>query len=291
MPRFGAHMSISGGLHLALERGQAIGCASIQIFTRNQTRWKSARRTPQELEQYRQALAATGIEPVVAHAIYLINLASPDQEVRAKSEAAFVEELERCYEAGIPYLVMHPGSHKDTGIEQGIARIADGINRAYAAHPEFAPGRPGGVMCLLENTAGQGATIGRSFVELAEIAARIDDPATIGYCFDTAHGLAGGYEFRTAEGYQATWAEFDALLGLDKLRCFHLNDSQFDLHQGRDRHQHIGQGFVGLEAFRMLVNDPRFTDLPMLLETPKSADMRQDVENMARLKSLLASET
>ena len=291
MPRFGAHMSISGGLHLAVERGQAIGCESIQIFTRNQMRWKSAKRTPPELEQYRQALAKSGIAPVVAHAIYLINLASPDQDVRAKSEAAFVEELERCYEADIPYLVMHPGSHKDTGIEQGIARIADSINRAYATHPEFVPSKQRGVMCLLENTAGQGATIGRSFEELAEISAQIDDPATIGYCFDTAHGLAAGYELRTAEGYRATWTQFDALLGLERLRCFHLNDSKFDLEQGRDRHEHIGKGFMGLEAFRMLVNDPRFAALPMLLETPKSADMHEDVENMARLKSLLAPET
>lgn len=288
MPRFGAHMSISGGLHLALERGHSIGCESIQIFTRNQTRWTSKKRTPEELEQYRQTLSETGITPVVAHAIYLINLASPDEPVRTKSEAAFEEELARCHEAGIPYLVMHPGSHKDTGLEQGISRIAEGINRAYAAHPEFVPSEENGVMCLLENTAGQGSTIGRSFVELAQIAEQIGEPSTIGFCFDTAHGLAAGYELRTVEGYEATWAQFDKLLGIEKLHCFHLNDSKFDLRQGRDRHQHIGEGFLGLEAFRMLVNDPRFIDLPMLLETPKGADLREDVENLRKLKGLLA---
>ena len=281
-------MSISGGLHRALERGHSIGCESIQIFTRNQMRWKSKKRTPKELEQYQQTLSETGIAPVVAHAIYLINLASPDKPVRAKSDAAFVEELERCYQAGIPYLVMHPGSHKGTGLEQGIARIAEGINRAYATHPEFVPSDQGGVMCLLENTAGQGATIGHSFIELAQIADQIDNPSTIGYCFDTAHGLAAGYELGTPEGYEATWAQFDELLGLEKLRCFHLNDSKYDLGQRRDRHQHIGEGFVGMEAFRMLVNDPRFVDLPMLLETPKSADLHEDVENLTKLKGLLA---
>lgn len=280
-------MSISGGLHLALERGHKIGCESIQIFTRNQTRWKSKKRTPQELDQYRQTQSDTGIAPVVAHAIYLINLASPDEPVRAKSQAAFEEELARCHEAGIPYLVMHPGSHKSTGLEQGIARIAEGINRAYAAHPEFIPSDQGGVTCLLENTAGQGATIGRSFIELAQIAEQIDQPTTIGYCFDTAHGLAAGYELRTSEGYEATWTQFDELLGLDKLCCFHLNDSKYDLKQRRDRHQHIGEGFVGLQAFRILVNDPRFVHLPMLLETPKSADLHEDVENLAKLKRLI----
>jgi deoxyribonuclease-4 len=281
-------MSISGGLHLALERGHAIGCESIQIFTRNQTRWKSKPRTPEELQQYRQAQLETGIAPVVAHAIYLINLASPDEPVRSKSTAAFEEELARCYQAGIPYLVMHPGSHKGSGLQQGIARIAKGINRAYATHPEYIPSDQGGVMCLLENTAGQGATIGRSFDELAQIAAQIADPSTVGYCFDTAHALAAGYELRTSEGYETLWTQFDTLLGLDKLRCFHLNDSKYDLGERRDRHQHIGEGFVGLDGFRLLVNDPRFTDLPMLLETPKDVDMHQDAENLNRLRTLLA---
>ena len=162
------------------------------------------------------------------------------------------------------------------------------ISGAYSAHPEYVPAGGGGVMTVLENTAGQGATIGRSFEELAAITAQLDDPACIGYCFDTAHGLASGYELRTPQGYKATWAQLDDLLGLENLRCFHLNDSKHDLGQRRDRHQHIGEGFVGLEAFRMLVNDPLFVDLPMLLETPKGPDMHQDVENMARLKNLMS---
>ena len=283
MPRLGAHMSIAGGLHKALERGHSIGCDAIQIFTRNSNRWKSRPRTPRELEVYRRTLAETGISPVVAHAIYLINLASPEDAVRAKSNAAYQEELARCHEAGIPYLVIHPGSHKGSGLERGIVRIAEGINRAYEQHPEYK------VITLLENTAGQGDTIGRTFEELRRIADLIADRSRIGYCFDTAHALASGYELRTPEGYDATFAHFDEVLGLERLYCFHLNDSKYDLGTGRDRHEHIGKGYLGLEPFRMLLNDPRFAELPMLLETPKGPDMREDVENLAVLRSLIAS--
>ena len=281
MPRLGAHMSISGGLHKALERGKSIDCQTIQLFTRNSNRWKAKQRTPEELELYRQTLAETAIHPVVAHAIYLINLASPDDTVSTKSNAGFAEELARCHEAGIPYLVIHPGSHMDSGLELGTARIAEAISRAYAEHPEYA------VITLLENTAGQGHTIGRTFEELAQIAEAVQDPSRIGYCLDTAHGLASGYELRTPEGYAKTFARFDQILGLDNLHCFHLNDSKYDLSAGRDRHEHIGEGFVGLDAFRFLLNDPRFADLPMLLETPKGAEMIEDVENLAILRGLM----
>ena len=282
MPRLGAHMSIAGGLHKALERGQSIGCETIQLFTRNSNRWKSKPRTPEDLALYRETLARTDIDPVVAHAIYLINLASPDDAVRAKSNDAIDEELARCHEAGIPYLVLHPGSHKGTGLERGIARIAAGLNRAYAAHPEYT------VITLLENTAGQGDTIGRSFEELASIAEQVEDPAHVGYCFDTAHGLASGYELRTVQGYEDTFARFERLLGLQRLFCLHLNDSKYDLNEGRDRHTHIGQGYLGLEPFRLILNDPRLVDMPMLLETPKGKDLQEDVENLALLHSLIA---
>lgn len=286
MPRLGAHMSILGGLHLALERGHSIGCETIQLFTRNSNRWKSKARTPEELEQYRETVAQTGIDPVVAHAIYLINLASPEKRVHAQSNEAFREELARCHEAGIPYLVLHPGSHKGTGLEQGIARIARGIGEAYAEHPEYT------VVTLLENTAGQGDTIGRTFEELAQIEALCREGGGgacphIGYCFDTAHALASGYEIRTAAGYEETMARFDQVLGLERLRCFHLNDSKADLGSHLDRHEQIGQGHVGVETFRMLLNDPRFADLPMLLETPKDDDLHQDVENLALLRGLI----
>ena len=290
MPRLGAHMSIAGGLHKALERGQSIGCESIQLFTRNNTRWHAKKRTADELALFRQTRRKTGIYPVVAHAIYLINLASPDPKVRSRSNTAFVEELERCHEAGIPYLVLHPGSHKGTGLEQGIARIAQGINRAYDEHPEYAPGQEDGVTTLLENTAGQGASIGRTFEELARIADQIENPAYIGYCLDTAHALAGGYDLRTRQGYQEAFHQFDRLLGLDKLHCLHLNDSKYDLGENKDRHTHIGQGYLGIEAFRMLLNDARLHALPMLLETPKGKGMEEDVKNLALLRSLIQEE-
>jgi deoxyribonuclease-4 len=278
-------MSILGGLHLALERGHSIGCETIQLFTRNSARWKAKARTPEELGLYRETLALTGIDPVFAHAIYLINLASSDKRVRAQSNEAFREELARCHEAGIPYLVLHPGSHKGTGLEPGIARIARGIHEAYAEHPEYT------VVTLLENTAGQGDTIGRTFEELAQIEAHCrkgngGQCPYIGYCFDTAHALASGYDIRTAEGYTETMAHFNEVLDLDRLHCFHLNDSKTDLGSHRDRHEQIGQGYVGLETFRMLLNDARFADRPMLLETPKDDDLHQDVKNLALLRSL-----
>jgi len=281
MPRFGAHMSIRGGLDKAVERGQSIGCQTIQLFLRNSNRWKANPRTPEDLALYQEVLAQSGIAPVVAHAIYLINLASPDDTVHTQSIAAFDEELARCHEAGIPYLVLHPGSHRGSGLDQGIARIAEHINRAYDAHPEYA------VVTLLENTAGLGDTIGRTFEELAQIAEQIADPSHIGYCFDTAHALASGHEIRTPQGYAQTFARFDAILGLDKLYCLHLNDSKCDLGGVCDRHEHIGEGYIGLEGFRLLVNDPRFANTPMLLETPKGDDLQEDIENLARLYSLL----
>lgn len=282
LPRLGAHMSISGGLHLALERGHSIGCDTIQLFTRNNLRWKAQPRTEEELALYRETLAHTGIEPVVAHAIYLINLAAPDKRVHNKSNAAYRDELARCHEAAIPYLVLHPGSHKGRGLETGIERIAEGIRRAYASFPEYT------VITLLENTAGQGDTIGRTFEELAHIAALTGD-VPLGYCFDTAHALASGYDIRTAEGYEAVLDEFDRILGLDKLYCVHLNDSKIELGSQVDRHEQIGQGYVGLEAFRLLLNDPRLTGKPMLLETPKSDDLHEDVENLRLLRGLIQS--
>ena len=281
MPRFGAHTSIAGGLHLALERATALGCDTVQIFLRNNLRWRARARTPEELARFRETLAASKLEPVVAHAIYLINLASPEEEVHAQSIEAFSEELARCHEAGIPYLVLHPGSHKGEGLEEGIARIARTINAAYDAHPEYE------VVTLLENTAGQGNVIGRTFEELAHIAAQIEDPAHVGYCFDTAHALAAGYELRTPEGYQETFARFERVLGLDKLRCVHVNDSRYDLDGGADEHRNIGEGYLDVEAFRMLVNDPRFASMPMILETPTGEDMSGYAADLALLRSLV----
>jgi deoxyribonuclease-4 len=273
-------MSINGGLHVALERGASIGCETIQLFTRNNVRWKASPRTEEELDLYRETLVRTGIDPVIAHAIYLINLASPDPRVRGLSIEAYREELARCHEAQIPYLVLHPGSHLGNGLGTGIARIAEAIRSTYDRHPEY------GVVTLLENTAGQGDTIGRSFEELDQITTLAGD-VPLGYCFDTAHALASGYDIRTPDAYAAVMEDFDRVLGLDKLHCFNLNDSKSPLDAQTDRHEQIGKGHVGLAAFRLLLNDVRFRERPMLLETPKGDDLAEDIENLALLRGMI----
>lgn len=279
--RLGAHMSIAGGVSKALERGYSIGCEAIQIFTKNQRQWKAKPLEPDEIERFKQKRAETGIHPVVAHDTYLINLGSPDETAWQKSLDAYIHELERCEVLSIPYLVMHPGSHMGSGEEAGLRRIAEGLNRAHAATPGFR------VITLLETTAGQGTNLGYRFEQLASIREMVAEPERVAICFDTCHAFAAGYELRTPEGYAETMAEFDRILGLDLLRCFHLNDSKTDLGSRVDRHQHIGQGLLGLEPFRLLLNDPRFAALPGLLETPKGKEMREDIENLRVLRSLV----
>jgi len=275
-------MSIAGGVSRALERGRSIGCEAIQIFTKNQRQWKAKPLEPQEIEQFRLKQAETGISPVVAHDSYLINLGSPDETAWQKSLEAYILELERCEALNIPYLVMHPGSHMGSGEETGLRRIAEGLNRAHAATPGFR------VITLLETTAGQGTNLGYRFEHLATIREMVEERERVAICFDTCHAFAAGYELRTPEAYAETMAEFERILGFDLLRCFHLNDSKSDLGSHIDRHEHIGHGLLGLEPFRLLLNDPRFADLPGLLETPKGKEMREDVENLRVLRSLVA---
>jgi len=281
--RLGAHMSIAGGISKALERGHSIGCEAIQMFTKNQRQWKARPLDPREIEQFKLKQAETGIKPVVAHDSYLINLGSPDEAAWQKSLQAYILELERCEALGIPYLVMHPGSHMGSGEEAGLRRIAEGLNRAHAATPGFR------VITLLETTAGQGTNLGYRFEQLAAIREMVEEQERVAICFDTCHAFAAGYDLRTPEAYAETMAEFDRILGFDLLRCFHLNDSKSDLGSRVDRHQHIGQGLLGLEPFRLLLNDPRFADLPGLLETPKGKEMREDIENLRVLRSLIAN--
>lgn len=279
--RFGAHMSIAGGVDRAVDRAAQVDCDSVQIFTKNNNQWRAKPIPPEQVERFTQRLAETGIGPVVAHDSYLINLASQDYELWEKSIEAFRVELERCDVLGVPYLVTHPGSHGGAGEEVGIRRVAEALDRVHAALPDQR------VMTLLEITAGQGNTLGDRFEELAGIRALVAAPELVGYCFDTCHAFAAGYELRTAEGYAETMEAFDRVLGLENLRAFHLNDSKRDLGSRIDRHDHIGQGVIGLEGFRHVVNDPRFVDLPGLLETPKSEDLHEDAENLARLRALV----
>ncbi|GAB4202052.1 MAG: deoxyribonuclease IV [Roseiflexaceae bacterium] len=278
--KFGAHMSISGGLHRAFEQGERAGCDTIQIFSKNQQQWRAKPLTEQEIALFKAEQARTGFGPLVVHDSYLINLASPKDDLWQKSIAAFSEELERCAALGIPYLVTHPGAHTGSGEETGLRREAEALNRLFEA------GVGGDVTVLLEITAGQGTVLGHRFEHLALLFELVEQRQRLGVCVDTCHLLAAGYEFRTPEAYATTFAEFDRLIGLEQIKVFHVNDSQKDLGSRVDRHTHIGDGCIGLEGFRLLVNDARFADRPMILETPKGDDLAEDIANLAKLRGL-----
>ncbi|MCS6888598.1 deoxyribonuclease IV [Chloroflexus sp.] len=284
MPRFGAHMSISGGVSKSFARGESVGLEAMQIFAKNERQWTAKPISAEEAAAFRAEQERTGIHPVVVHDSYLINLAAPADELREKSIAAFADELERCAQLNIPYLVTHPGAHTGIGEEAGLARVADAINRLLAE------GIGGATMILLETTAGQGTALGYRFEHLARLLELIPYHDRVGVCVDTCHIFAAGYDIRDADSYQATFAELDRLVGLERVKCFHLNDSQKDVGSRVDRHAHIGQGCIGVEAFRLLVNDPRFANLPMIIETPKGEDMAEDRMNLALLRSLVQAD-
>lgn len=282
-PRFGAHISTAGGVSNAFARAASIGCEAMQIFTRNNNRWHSKPISTAEIERWQALDAQHDIHPVVSHAAYLINLGSPDPDKWQKSIDAFVDELQRAEALSLLGVVLHPGSHMGKGEAAGIERIAAGLDRCH----EHTAGYK--TLTLLETTAGTGNHLGYRFQQLAAIRERCAQPGRVAVCFDTCHVLAAGYDIRTPAGYEETMAEFMAHLGLDLLKCFHLNDSKHELGERKDRHTHIGEGYVGLEGFRHLVNDERFARVPMLLETPKGKDMAEDVENLAVLRGLVAT--
>ncbi len=282
MPLLGAHMSVSGGLSTAFERAQSIGINTMQVFTKNQNRWEQRPASQGEIDAWFQAQAATGIGPVVSHAAYLLNLGTPDDALWEKSVKALADELTRAEQLGITGVVFHPGAHMESGEEAGIARIVAGVDRAHALTPGYK------TLTLLETTAGQGTALGYRFEQLQAVLAGVHEQERVGVCFDTCHVFAAGYDLRTPETYAATMSEFDRLLGLDRLKCFHFNDSKKGLGSRVDRHDHIGSGMLGLSAFGFILNDPRFTGTPMVLETPKSEDMHEDVENLKMLRGLIA---
>jgi len=279
--RLGAHMSVAGGVSNAPQRGHSIGCDAIQLFTRNQRQWRSKPPSPDEIDRYKLSVSETGIQPIVAHNSYLINLASPDPVMWEKSLQAYVLELGICQTLGIRYLVMHPGSHVGSGEEAGLSQVALALDKAYelAASSE--------VVTLLETTAGQGTSLGHRFEHLASIRDAAASADRIAVCFDSAHVFAAGYDLRSAETYEETMTRFADTIGLELLKCFHLNDSKRPLGSRVDRHEHIGQGEIGLEFFRVLINDERFAGQPGLLETPKGPELREDVENLRLLRSLV----
>ena len=277
----GAHMSISGGLHLAIDRAVAAGCNAVQVFTRNSNQWKGKPVSEADAALFRSKFAASGLHEVISHDIYLINLASPPGETRDKSLAAFRDELETCARLGINKVVMHPGSHLADSPQTGLARVIEAFDQLFAEVPQF-EGR-----VLIETTAGQGSNLGRTFEELATIIKGSRFPEKFGVCFDTCHTFAAGYDTATEAGYRDTMEQFDRLIGVERLLCFHLNDSKKGLGSRVDRHEHIGQGTLGLNPFRFILNDPRFAAVPKILETPKGDNDEMDAVNLGILRGLV----
>ena len=274
-------MSIEGGLHKAFERISFVKGKSLQIFSKNQRQWTAPPLTEVEVRQFKEAWEQWGRGPVGVHDSYLINLANPDPQKSNRAVAAFADEIERAALLDIPYLIMHPGSHVGSGIEAGLEQLTTNLDRAFAK-----AAKAQSVIVLLETTAGQGTGLGSSFEELAYIINNSGYGDRLGVCFDTCHAFAAGYDISTRKGYNKTFSDFDALIGLDRLKFFHLNDSKKGLGARVDRHTHIGKGKIGLTGFRFLMNDPRFAHHPMVLETPKGKDLKEDIENLGLLRSL-----
>ena len=307
MPRLGAHLSIAGGLPRAVDRAQASRCEALQIFTKSAGQWRARPLPPDEIARFRTRgadapvarrmkqiirtrVAETGIHPVVAHNSYLINIAAASPALRTQSILALREELDRAESLGLDGLVMHPGSYTTGTEEEGLRLIAEGLAQILRERPN------GRTMILLEHTAGQGTNLGHRFEHLASIIERLDGSPRVGVCLDTCHLLCAGYDICTEAGYRKTFRDFNRIVGIDRIKVFHLNDSKKPCGSRVDRHEHIGKGCLGLEPFRLLLNDRRFARLPMLLETPKldtpERGRRSDVDpldakNLRTLRGLL----
>jgi len=277
----GAHMSIAGGVHKALERGKSVGCDIIQIFTKSSNQWKAKPLTDDDLALFQEAKLATGITIVVGHTSYLINLASPDPLTYRKSVDSLRLELERSEALGLPSLVLHPGSHLGEGEQAGLKKIAKSLDAVHKSLPGLT------VKIALEITAGQGTNLGFRFEQIARIIELTKEPDRLAACFDTCHAFAAGYDIRTKKAYTATMQQFDDVIGIDRLAVIHLNDAKKELASRIDRHEHIGKGQIGLDGFRWLLNDRRLRAIPMSLETPKGKDLKEDVENLATLRTLI----
>jgi deoxyribonuclease-4 len=282
-PLLGAHMSIAGGVDNAVLQGKEVGCDTVQLFTKSSRQWVSKPLVKDEIARFHRAKKETGLNMVVAHDSYLYNFAAPDDVLRKKSVAGLIDEMERCEALGVMYLIAHPGAHVGTGEEVGIQTIAKSIDEMHRACPGYE------TKLAIEITAGQGSNLGYRFQQVRHIIDASKNSDQLRVCFDTEHAFAAGYDLRTKEGYERTFVEFDETIGLELLVAFHLNDAKKDLGCRVDRHEHIGKGFIGLEAFRLLMNDKRFWGLPMCLETPKSDDCHEDRENLATLRNLLGT--
>jgi len=285
--RLGAHMSVSGGKYLALEKGVELNCETIQVFIRNVRGWVSKPLEKDEINEFKKKREEYKdiIWPIFSHNSYLINLATSDKEKLEKSYIAMLDELIKADQLGLAYSVIHPGTYNiednNENKKTGLAHIAEQINKLFDNTKNL------NVKILLETVAGQGNNLGRKFHHLKSIIDEVNDKKRIGVCFDTCHAFASGYDFVTKKSYEEMWDEFDDIIGLDYLYAFHLNDSIRELGSRIDRHTHIGQGKIGKEPFGFFLNDDRFKDLPGVLETPKGQDLKEDIMNLATLRSLI----
>lgn len=279
----GAHTSMAGGLHKAVIRSQTFGGTALQIFSKNNNRWAAPPFSEQVLRQWKEAIADSPIplSAVAIHDSYLINLCSPDATTLSRSVEAFIDEHHRAGQLGVQLLNFHPGAACGRDQESAIALVAENINHTHEATQGL------NTISVIETTAGQGTTLGARFEEIAAIIAQIDDQSRVGVCLDTCHVFAAGYDIRTERGYYEMIEEFDSLIGLERLLLFHLNDSKAALGSRVDRHEHIGKGNIGEEGFRALMADERFTNVPMVIETPKGKEMLEDIENLNLLRSFV----
>jgi len=278
---FGAHESIAGGVYKAIERGKEATCDTIQIFNKNNNSWKAAELKPDDVEKYFKLIDELGVTVATSHTSYLINIASPDKALYEKSINSLAEEMDRCNTLKIPTLVLHPGSHVGTGEAEGIKRVGKAINKLFKILNNNE------CTLLLESTAGQGSHLGYTFEQLAEMIDLVDNQDHIGVCMDTCHIFSAGYPLTDPKDYKKTMKSFNDTVGLDKLNIIHMNDSKKPFGEKKDRHEHIGKGEIGIEAFRNFVNDRRLEKVPMILETPKGDDLKDDIENLKILRGLV----
>ncbi len=277
----GAHMSIAGGVDLAPLRGQQVGCQTIQLFTKSSNQWRARSLPADEIDRFRANLRTAAIAQTVAHGAYLINLASTDPALHQKSMAACLEELERAEVLSISYLVIHPGAHMGAGEAAGLQQVANSVRELLKRTNGYR------VRVVLEITAGQGTTLGHRFEQIALLLNQIDLSERTGVCLDTCHLFAAGYDIRTPDGYASVLKLFDQVVGISSLKVIHLNDCKKELGCRVDRHEHIGKGAIGLDAFRCLVTDPRLRGIPMIIETPKDGDfITADCRNLKILRDL-----
>ena len=282
---FGAHLSIAGGMHRAIRAALQMRLDTVQVFVKNQRQWKATPLRPEDLRRWHELRTTPGFGPPIAHATYLINLATADRALHTRSREALAEELQRCQTLAIPYLVVHPGAAGPQPRERAITRVAAALDRIFQDHPHLT------TMPLLETTAGQGTALGVRFEELGQIIRSVRRPDHVGVCIDTCHVFAAGYDLRRPDQYEAMIAAAQREVGLKRIRCWHLNDSRAACGAHRDRHAHIGRGQIGSRGFCHILSDPRFVGIPMILETPKGTNERGrdwDRVNVQRLRTIAA---